>query len=295
MAQPHGQTQAPGFYRFRIGDAAGIAVHDGVLAFDRPPGFVRGVADDAVGDAFAEAGMPHDRVTLTFTALLLEIGDRVVLIDTGWGAGGPPGTGLLADNLRAAGFSAEAVTDVVISHFHVDHISGLRRQDGSDGYPRARVHVPQPEWDAWFDPARRAAASDSQRDDFALVDRVLGPASDTVRRFAWGDEVVPGITALPVPGHTPGMTAYRIASGGETLTYVADITNNPLLFARYPDWQVIFDADGDAAVATRRRMLDAAAQERGRLFFFHAPFPGVGTVVRSGDGFAYLPALWTAG
>ena len=90
------------------------------------------------------------------------------------------------------------------------------------------------------------------------------------------------------------MTAVRIASGGEAAMYVADITNNPLVFARHPEWPSMFDFDPAATVATRKRILDMAAAEKLRLCFFHAPFPATGYVVKTATGYEFLPALWTA-
>ncbi len=289
-----GSAQAPGFYRFKVGAYRAIALHDGVLQRDRPPGFVRNASDEAVGEAFAAAGMPRDNLTLTFTALAIETGTGVVVIDTGMGESGPPGTGKLEGNLAAAGIKPGDVTQVVISHFHGDHISGLRRKDGSLTFPKAEVIVPDVEWAYWMDDAKQAAAPDGLKGNFDLVRRMFGPTAADVRHFAWGDEILPGITAIQASGHTPGMTAFQIASGGESVMFVADITNNPMLFVRNPDWQAMFDMNPEEAVATRRRILDQAAAEKLCLFFFHAPFPGVATVVKHGDGFEYLPALWTA-
>ncbi len=290
-----GHAQAPGFYRFDVGAYRAIALHDGSLVRDRPPGFVRNVADDVVGEAFAAAGMARDKLTLTFTALAIDTGSGIVLIDTGMGEGGPAGTGMLEANLKAAGIAAGDVTHVVISHFHGDHISGLRRKDGSLTFPAAQLHVPQVEWEYWTDDAKQAAAPEGLKPFFGLVRRMFGPDASLVRQFAWGDEVLPGITAVQASGHTPGMTAFEIASDGESVWFVADITNNPLLFVRHPDWQAMFDMAPEEAVATRRRLLDQAAATRQRLFFFHAPFPGVAYVVKTGDGYEYLPALWQAG
>lgn len=286
------RPQAPGFYRFKLGGFEAVALHDGVITRDRPGGFVRNADDAEVGEAFAAAGMPRDKLTLTFTALLVDTGDGVVLIDTGMGDSGPPGTGMLATNLAAAGYAPEDVGTVIISHFHADHISGLRRKDGSPAFPKAEVLVPQVEWDFWTDETRMQAAPDALKGTFELVRRIFGTGE--VRRYAWGDELLPGFRAVRASGHTPGMSAIEITSGEARLMFVADITNNPLLFARHPEWQAMFDMDPDEATTTRKTLLDRAATETMRLFFFHAPFPSTGTVIKTGSGYEYLPALWTA-
>lgn len=291
---PVGATQAPGFYRFRIGAFEAIALHDGVVVRDRPAGFVRNIADADVGEAYAAAGMARDKLTTSYNALAINTGKGVTLIDTGLGEGAAPAGGMLTANLAAAGIRPEDVTTVIISHFHSDHIAGLRRQDGAPAFPNAEIAAPQPEWDFWMDDANMAAAPESQKGGFALARRIFGESIGDVRRFAWGEEILPGLTSVKAGGHTPGMSAIEIASGGEALLFAADVTNNPVIFARNPHWRLMFDMDPEEAIVTRRRLLDRAAADRLRLFFFHAPFPASGYVVKSGDGYEYIPAVWTA-
>ena len=284
--------QAPGFYRFKVGAFTAIALHDGVLVRDRPAQFVRNVGTEEVGQAFAACGMARDKLTLTFNALAVETGTGVVLIDTGLGEGARPAAGHLLKNLAAAGIAAEDVSSVIVSHFHGDHIGGLRRRDGTPAFPKAEVLVPEAEWDFWMGDAARVP--DAFKDVATAAHRVFEPITGDVRRYAFGEEVLPGFTAVDASGHTPGMAAIAIASEGSATMFVADITNNPLIFARHPDWQVMFDMDPEKAVATRRRLLDRAAADRLRLSFFHAPFPATGYVIKGDRGYDYVPALWTA-
>lgn len=282
----------PGYYRRRVGAFEAVALHDGVMTRDRPPGFVRNASEEAVGEAFAQAGMARDKLTITFTPLAVQTDGGVVLIDTGFGDGGPPGTGRLLGNLAAAGIDATEVIAVIISHCHGDHVAGLRAKDGSPNFPNAQLFVPKLEWAFWMDEARAAAAPEMLKGTFELVQRVLAPWEATVRLFEWGETLLPGFTALDAGGHSPGMAAIDIVSEGERLLFVADITNNPLLFARNPTWQVMFDMDPERATETRLRILDQAAAEKTALFFFHAPFPGFVHVVKTGDRYEILPALW---
>jgi glyoxylase-like metal-dependent hydrolase (beta-lactamase superfamily II) len=286
--------QAPGFYRFKLGAFEAIALHEGVISRDRPSNFIRNARDEDVGEAFAAAGMPRDKLTITFTALAIDTGSGLVLIDTGMGESGPPGTGQLAANLAAAGIQPDDIATVIISHFHTDHIAGLRRGDGTPTFPRATIMVPRVEWDYWMDDARMAAAPDGLKPTFELARRCFGAHAGEIRQYAWGDELLPGIRSVQASGHTPGMSALEIASGDARLLFVADITNNPLLFARHPEWQAMFDMNPEEATATRKTLLDRAAAEKLKLFFFHAPFPGLGYVTRNGSAYEYLPALWTA-
>ena len=226
------QPQTAGFYRYRLGDYRVVSLNDGSLTRDRPPGFVRNADDADVGRAFAEAGMPEDKLTLTFNPLAIQTPSGTVLIDTGFGESGPPTTGRLLANLRAAGIEPADIATIIISHLHGDHILGLRRKDGSRAFPNARLFVPQPEIDYWLDDARLQAAPEAARANFETARRVMdGLDRET---FAWGDEIMPGFTAVQADGHTPGMSAIEIASADDRLLYVADITNNPLLFVRHP-------------------------------------------------------------
>ncbi|MDT7952556.1 MAG: MBL fold metallo-hydrolase [Acetobacteraceae bacterium] len=278
-------SQAPGFYRYRLGDMQAIALNDGYVVRDRPGNFIRNADDAAVGAAFAEAGMPADKLMLTFNPLALETADGVVLIDTGFGESGPPTAGRLAANLEAAGITPADISTVIISHFHGD-------KDGSPTYPKAKLMVPQGECDYWLDDASMNAAPEAARANFESARRILDGFE--LQRFAWGDEILPGFTSVQANGHTPGMSAIEVTSGGDKLLYVADITNNPLLFVRHPDWQAMFDVDPEQTIKTRRRLLDRAAAEQLRLHFFHAPFPASGYVAKNGSAYEYLPALWTA-
>ncbi len=284
-------AQAPGFYRFKLGDFTAIALHDGVFTMDRPEGFVRNASADEVGEAFAACGMARDKVTLTFNALAIETGPGLVLIDTGVGEGARPAAGQLLANLAAAGHKPEDVTAVIISHFHGDHIGGLRGPDGTPVFPKAEILVPQKEWDFWLGDA---ASLPEAAKGTAEAARGVFDGLSNLRHYAWGEEILPGFTALDASGHTPGMSAIAIISGDASLTFVADITNNPLIFARHADWQLMFDMDGDQSVTTRRRLLDRAAAEKQRLFFFHAPFPATGYVIKTATGYDFVPSLWTA-
>lgn len=283
--------QAPGYYRTSVGGLGVIALHDGTFARERPQGFIRGATEDEAEAAFALIGCPPGQIGITFTTLALECPDQLVLIDTGYGEHGPPTAGRTTAHLRAAGHSPDAVGAVLLTHFHGDHISGLIDKDGGLVFPNAIVHAPRPEYDYWMDDAEMAAAPAGNRSGFELVRRVFSALGDRIRLFDWGDVVLEGITAVQLDGHTPGQSGFLITAQGESLFHVADITNTPLIFARRPDWQVAFDMDGDRAAEMRKRVLGEAADKRTRLFFFHAPFPGLGRVTRNANGFEFIPEI----
>jgi glyoxylase-like metal-dependent hydrolase (beta-lactamase superfamily II) len=291
-AQGAGTRQAPGFYRYKVGDIEVTAINDGFA--QRPlEGFVRNAELAQVQQAAREAFLPEQALPITFNTLVLNQGGRVTLIDTGNGDMGAPTSGRWMENFRAAGFDPAQVNTVIISHFHGDHINGLRLKNGTAVFPKAEVMVPAAEWAFWMDDARMNQAPEAMKGAFQGARRVFGPIANDVKRYEMDKEVVPGLTAIVAPGHTPGHTAYMLSSGSGKLMIMSDTTNHPALFVRNPDWSAVFDMDADQARATRRRMLDMAASERAQVAFYHAPFPATGHIAKEGNGFRFVPVQWS--
>lgn len=284
---------APSFYRFKVGEFEVTALHDGEFARPLDAGFVRNAPLADVQKTLADNFLPTDKLMLTFTALLVNTGSKLVLIDTGFNDNGGPTNGRVVSGMKAAGIDPSMVDVVLFSHFHGDHLQGARSKAGQLVYPNAELMVPAPEWDFWMDDTKMAAAPDGMKGAFAGVHRVLMPNAADVKRFKWGDEVVTGITAVEAAGHTPGHTAFAIVSGNAKMMYVADITNTPVLFATNPEWKVMFDMEPDRAVATRKRILDMAATDKLQLSFYHASFPATGFIARAGAGYRFVPAQWS--
>ncbi|WP_207461117.1 MBL fold metallo-hydrolase [Azospirillum sp. SYSU D00513] len=284
--------QAPGFYRYKVGDMTVTAVNDGFAS--RPTeGFVRNAELPQVQQALREAFLPTNQFPIPYNTLVIENGGRVTLIDTGNGDSGAPTTGHWMRNFRAAGFDPARVDAVIISHFHGDHINGLRLKDGTAVFPNAEVMVPSAEWAFWMDDARMNQAPEAMRGGFQTARRVFGPIAKDVKQYEHGKEIAPGITSVAATGHTPGHTAFMVSSGNGKLMVMSDITNHPALFVRNPDWSAVFDMDADQARATRHRMLDMVAAERAQVAFYHAPFPATGFIAKEGNGYRMVPVQWT--
>ncbi|WP_342361675.1 MBL fold metallo-hydrolase [Terrarubrum flagellatum] len=290
---PMATAQAPGFYRFKVGDYQVTAIHDGFAG--RPlDGFVRNAKLDDVQKAMSTAFMPTDRLPLYFTALVINTGSKLIAIDTGNGNSGAPSSGKWMENLKAAGFAPEQIDTILISHFHGDHINGLRLKDGTAVFPNTEIKVPEVEWTYWMDDAKMNAASDALKGGFQGVRRVFNDMKN-VSRYEWGKEVAPGITAIQSEGHTPGHTSFMISSGNGKLLVMSDVVNLPSLFVRHPDWHAVFDMNGDIAAKTRKKMLDMAATEKTQVVFYHAPFPAAGYIEKSGSSYEFVPAVWSSG
>lgn len=293
IAQTAATAQAPGFYRYKIGDVTLTAINDGF--FRRPlEGFIRNAEMADVKKAMEGAFLSSEQVTISFTTLVVQNAGKLTLIDTGNGDSGAPTSGIWMRNFRAAGFDPKDVTTVIISHFHGDHINGLRLKDGTAVFPNAEIMVPAPEWAFWMDDARMGAAPEAMKGAFANVRRVFAPVAKDVKMFEGGKEIAPGITAVAAHGHTPGHMAFVLNSGMSSLMVMSDTTNHPALFVRNPDWSAIFDQDPDMARASRHRMLDMAVAEKVQTAFYHAPFPATGYITKAGKGFELVPVSWSS-
>ena len=287
-----GSKQQPGFYRYKVGDIEVTAVTDGIRQFPLPDNFVRNAKKEEVSAALEKAFLPKDQMIISFTPLVLNTGGKRVVIDTGNGPA-QGSVGQFQTNLAASGVDPAAVDTVIISHFHGDHINGLRKADGSLAYPNAEILVPETEWAFWMDDAKMSAAPDGMKPAFQNVRRVFKDVGEQLTKYSWDKEIAPGVTAVATVGHTPGHTSFVVASGNGKLFVQSDVTNNPYLFVRNPGWHAIFDMDGAKAEETRRRVFDMVAAERLMLAGFHFPFPAVGHIEKDGSRYEFVPTYWS--
>ena len=278
----------PGFRRMKLGEVEVISLIDGIAR--RPLGeeFVKNAPLAEVRALLASQNLPTDHIDIPFTPFLVVAGGRRILMDTGLGEFGGPTTGKLLENLRAAGFQPADIDTVLITHYHGDHINGLRNRAGELVFPKAKVWVPAPEHAFWMDDARMDAAPEAMKGAFQNVRRVFATMpADTLVRFDPGTEPVPGIRSVAAFGHTPGHTLFQVQSSGQTLYYVGDLTNVPALFARNPDWAVSFDMDAEAARKVRREIFARIVTSNAMIAGFHFPFPAFGRAVAQGNGYAF--------
>jgi len=295
-AAPVAAKQAPGFYRYKVGDYEMTQLADGARTFPMPDGFVANVAKDQALAAAEAAYIPKGQVTIPFNPMVVNTGSKLILIDTGNGLGAFEATkgavGQTTANMKAAGIEPDAIDIVLISHFHGDHIGGLRKADGSLAYPKAELKVPAVEWAFWMNDDNQSKANGFNKAQFATVKKIFDGLGDKVTKYEWDKEVAPGITSIGTPGHTPGHTSYAIASGSARVLVQSDVTNIPALFLRNPDWHVVFDNDGDLAQTTRHKFYDMAATEKATVIGYHFSFPSVGHVEKDGAGYRLIPAAW---
>jgi glyoxylase-like metal-dependent hydrolase (beta-lactamase superfamily II) len=292
-AAPKLGTQAPGFFRFNIGEFEITSLHDGTATGDFDPKRFPNASEADVKALMESQYMSTAPVVNTFNTMVVNTGSKLVLIDSGFANNGAPTTGRLGANLVAAGIDPKTIDTVLISHFHPDHINGLRTKEGELVYANAEIIVPSGDFKHYMDDAKMNAVPEAARGAFKVARRVFEPIAKDVKQAEWAKEWAPGITAIQSDGHTVGHTSFVIASGNKTLLVVGDASNDPRIFAKRPDWHFGFDADKDMAVKTRRRLLDMAAADKMQVSFYHAAFPSTGFISKAGDAYDWHPRAYT--
>ncbi len=298
-AAPAVGKQAPGFYRYKVGEAEITVVTDGARSFPLPDTFVNNAKKDEVNAALEAAHLPKDKITLVFNPIVVNTGSKLIAIDTGYGpaeAAKPDSThGQYQQNLAAAGIDVKAIDTVIISHYHQDHLDGVVGVDGNPAFPNAEILVPAVEHKFWMDDGEMSRASPGRMEGLFKHNRrvMSGVILKRVAMYEWGKEIAPGITAVATPGHTPGHTSYVIASGPAKLFVFSDVTNRPELFVRNPGWHAFFDQIPDMAEQTRRKVLDMLIADKMLVQTFHAPFPALGHMEKDGQSYRFVHAPWS--
>ena len=291
-AAPIAGKQGPALYRHKIGGYELTALYDGTWFRKIDDKFVRNASSTQVDKALTDSFLPPGIMPTSFTPLLVNTGTKLILIDTGTAGQLAPTAGFMPGSLAASGVDPKSIDMILISHFHPDHINGIKDKDGKNLFPNAEILVPEPEWTFWMDDFKMSASPAPLRPMFLNVRRVFTDMAKDVKRFIPGNMVASGITSIAAYGHTPGHTAFAVASNNESMLVLSDTTSHPWLFARHPEWQGSFDMDGNLAVTNRRRMLDRAVADRMLVQGYHFPFPASGHIVKAGSGYDLVPVMW---
>ena len=285
-------TQAPAYYRFKIGAMEATIVSDGPLALGEPKAETfPGVSQEILNKTLTDHFLPAKNISLEQNALVLNTGDKLVLFDTGLGTAKMfgPTTGRLIANLKAAGIEPVDIDAVVLSHAHPDHCWGLMN-GGTRLFPSAQIYLSQADYDFWTDPTKaKGPMADMLKQLIAGTRGQLLPNRERIRHVKDGQEVLPGIQAIAAPGHTVGHTAYMLTSGTESFCYVADLAHHHVLVMERPKIEFVFDTDGKQAVASRIKMFDMLAAQRIAMLAYHFPWPGIGHIAKQGDGYRFVP------
>jgi glyoxylase-like metal-dependent hydrolase (beta-lactamase superfamily II) len=288
---PMQNTQAPAFYRFKLGAIEATVVSDGPLPMGEPkPDIFVGLSKDEFGKALTDNFLPTDNVVLEQNALVVNTGDRVALFDTGMGTSKMlgPDTGRLIANLKAAGIAAGDIDAVVLTHAHPDHCFGLMTDAGARLFPNAQIYMAQADLEFWTDEGK--LSNDMLKGFVAGARQQLLPNRDRMVFVKDGEEFLPGVQAMSAPGHTVGHTVYIVTSQGKTLCNAGDIAHHHVIASERPRLEFTYDTDGKQAVASRLRVFDMLAAQRIPFVAYHFTWPGLGYLAKRGEAFRYFPA-----
>jgi glyoxylase-like metal-dependent hydrolase (beta-lactamase superfamily II) len=297
-AAPPAGTQAPGWYRYKVGSFEITVVTDGVNRFKLPDDIVTNVKREQVNAALVAAHREPDIYVTPYNPIVVNTGQKLVVIDTGLGEAAfnasKGANGQFLTNLAAAGIDPKNVDVVIISHYHGDHVNGLLKADNSLAFPNAEILVPATEHKFWMDDGEMSRAPKGRMEDLFKNNRRVfaGEVTKRLRTYDEGKEVVPGVTAVGTHGHTMGHSSHVVASGSSKVYVQADVTHVPFLFARNPGWHAFYDQDPVMAEATRRKVYDMLVAEKMLVQGFHYPFPSLAYVEKNGSGYRESPVVW---
>ncbi|NML15227.1 MBL fold metallo-hydrolase [Azohydromonas caseinilytica] len=289
-AAPQVKTQ-PGYYRLMLGEFEVTALSDGTVKL--PMDKMLHARPGQVEQQYARAFVPLP-AEVSVNAYLVNTGTKLVLIDAGAAGLFGPTLGKLIDNLRAAGYQPEQVDEVYLTHLHSDHAGGLV-QGGQRLFPNAVVRAERADADFWLNPASLEKAPAEAKDAFRNAMAVLKPYADAgkFQTFDSGAELVPGIQAVPLHGHTPGHNGFLVRSQGQRLLVWGDVMHAAPVQMKDPGVTIQFDSDTRSAAATRRKVMAEVAREGTWVAGAHLSFPGLGHLRAVGKGYEWVPAHYS--
>ncbi|HEX4041060.1 MAG TPA: MBL fold metallo-hydrolase [Xanthobacteraceae bacterium] len=295
-ASMQGELQ-PNVYRFKFGNFEIANILDGKVIRDGlHPSFGPERPATEAESLCRKNGIEANRYVHPFIPTLVNTGRELILFDTGNGGlsrdypqlSGRLSEGGLVGGLAQAGYKPSDVDIVVITHGHPDHIGGLM-EGGKPVFANARYVFGAAEFDFW---KRGENVREARKFNLQLFQKLALPLEDRARFIKPGDEIAAGIRAVDAAGHSPGMLAYHVESGGKRFLIWADTCVHYVMAIQRPDWHLDVDDDKDKAAATRRRILAFAADDRLFVTGYHMPFPGIGTIEVTADGHRWVPVSY---
>ncbi|MEK8034585.1 MBL fold metallo-hydrolase [Ideonella sp. DXS29W] len=279
-----------GYVRMMLGDAEVTSLSDGTVVLSAD--ILTGAKPQHVQDLLKQAhqtGPLHTSVN----AYLVKLGDKLVLVDTGAGGFFGPSLNKLQASMKAAGYTPDQVTDIVITHLHADHVGGLVNGDAIQ-FPNANVHADKAELDFWLDTAKMDAAPKGAQGFFKMAQAALTPyvKAGKVKPFTGATEIVPGLRTQPTHGHTPGHSFYVLESKGQKLVFWGDLMHFEEVQFPDPTVTVAFDTDSKSAKAQRLAAFADAAKQGYLVAPSHVTFPGIGHLRKQGSGYVWLPVRY---
>ena len=279
-----------GVYKYKVGSIEVTAVYDGIWRKPHDPTFIKNATVEDTKDALAKAGLSTEFMPIPLTVLVLKIGEKYVMIDSGSGVGQWQANATnLPSNMKAAGIDRGQISTILVSHFHPDHVWGLMEKGTNAAvFPNAELIVSSTEYNWWTEPGRVEKLPEGRRPAGKRIGDVF-PTWKNWKLVEDNAEVAPGVRLLAAPGHTPGHSAFLVTSGEDQLMVSNDAMYVPALLAPHPDWQGAYDQDGATAITTRRKLMDRVIADKMMVCGAHFPFPGRGTFTKDGNAYAFAP------
>lgn len=293
--RPATDEPVPSRYALQVGDIDVLVISDGILPISAHV-LAHNVEPNVLDAWLDDQFLPREVAEWPLNVLVVRSGEQTILVDAGLGM--DPNlqlgkAGRLVQRLDAAGVAPETITDVVLTHMHMDHIGGLIVGGMHDRLrPDVRIHLATAEVEFWKSPDFSQTVMPTGFPDAlrGAANRFVEQYGNQIRTFDKEYEVAPGVVAQLTGGHTPGHCIVRVASGDERLTFVGDAIFQ-VGFDR-PGWYNGFEHDPAEAERVRVKLLREFAESREAFVATHLPFPSIYHVATAGDAFRAVPAVW---
>jgi glyoxylase-like metal-dependent hydrolase (beta-lactamase superfamily II) len=287
------KSQAPGWYRMKVGAFEVTALSDGTVSLPVDK-LLTGQKAEVINSLLARAYLKAP-VETSVNGYLVNTGSKLVLVDAGAAGLFGPTLGKLVANLKAAGYTPEQVDEIYITHMHPDHVGGLAA-GGQRVFTNAVVRADVREGSFWLSPENLDKAQGDSKGFFQGAMASLNPyvAADKLKPFNGATELLPGIRAVPAVGHTPGHTIYVVESEGSRIVFWGDLMHVAAVQFAMPSTTIAFDSDSKAAAPARIKNFADAAKQGYFVAIAHVSFPGIGQLRADGYGYQWLPANYVS-
>ena len=251
-----------------IGNVEMISVSDGEAYLDPIKTFAGSTVEQWRND-YPELINESGQICGRLGSVIIRSKDKMILVDTGLQAQ----DGQLFNGMMRNGINREAIQLVVTTHLHPDHV-GWNLTDGRPTFPFARYLVPRKDWEYWTQPSVLSKATHIRDQVIPLKEQRIMDLIDNEYKIT--DE----LTAMPIPGHTPGHISILVASEGHKAFILGDVAHTPEQ-AHHTDWSPTFDLDKSLSRSRRRRVLQQLEADGILVSAGHFPSPGFGHFVLS--------------